>query len=95
MDFNDFFNKRVISKASVEEVRAREGAHRISFAYAHRDQPKRSSAPHVGKFSLPFRDTIGTIFQSDTGLELFQSNFGGCWGNVPRRVEIRSAGVAV
>ncbi len=54
---------------------------RISFAYTHTDQPKRRvDTDHVGSFSVPFRETIGAIFEQETGLQLFESRqYGNFW----------------
>lgn len=61
---------------------------RISFAYAHSGQPKRSSPPYIGAFSVPFFETIGQIFQSDTSYELFQSKqYAGYWRSIQSETE--------
>lgn len=67
-----------ITQADVELCRALE-PRRIGFAYTHCDQPKhtdRTDVSFVGSFSVPFQNTIRPIFESDTGLSLFPSQFG-------------------
>jgi hypothetical protein len=77
----------VINKEKIAEIRGREGAHRISFAYAHKNQPKRSPAPNAGAFSLPFGETILPIFGEDTGLELYLGNSQGYWRSIKSEAE--------
>lgn len=57
--------------------------HRIHFPTTHITALKRNAGGKwVGRFSLPFRDTVGPLFEADTGLDLFNSKFGGCWRSI-------------
>ncbi|CAA7616485.1 hypothetical protein MTBLM5_20109 [Magnetospirillum sp. LM-5] len=72
------FSPKVILKSDVEALWAIQ-PRRICFASTHRDQPKRSAPPHVGKFEVPFDNTVGRQFEADTGLTLRPSKFQGVW----------------
>ena len=76
----------------VEAVRGDGNPHRISFAYSHRDQPKRSSNGYVGRFSVPFDNTIKKIFQADTNLPLFANRIGGVgyWRSIQSEAEFQT-----
>lgn len=77
--FGGLFGPRQIDKSDVDRMR-QVSPRRISFAYAHKNQPKRSSGPgYVGSFTVPFSETIGEIFQTDTDFQLYVSNYGGYW----------------
>ncbi|MBF0562197.1 MAG: hypothetical protein HQL37_09285 [Alphaproteobacteria bacterium] len=75
---------KFITKEGVAAKRSLEGAHRISFAYTHKDQPKRSKCTkYVGNFSVPFKETVQRIFTADTRLSLFHnSNYGNFWRSI-------------
>jgi hypothetical protein len=74
-----------ITKVDVEYRRGFE-PRRIAFAYTHSDQPKRTDregVSYVGSFSVPFLESVGTIFTVDTGLRLFPSKVsGGFWHSI-------------
>jgi hypothetical protein len=83
MDWDQMFDEYPpISRAVVESTRIDGGVHRIYFLGTHAKQPKRSTGDYVGKFEIPFLNTIGPIFTHDTGLELFSSKFGGFWHSI-------------
>ncbi len=75
-----------MTREDVEAMRTMEGAHRISFATTHADQPKRTDrigVDYVGSFSVPFRETILPLFEADTKLHLFRSASGqGYWRSI-------------
>jgi len=57
---------------------------RISFAYTHKEQPKFDPGKgYVGSFSVPYYESIGRIFEEETGQELFTGrNFGNYWRSI-------------
>lgn len=67
----DLFGPKKISKKDVLRL-AEVEPRRISFAYTLTDQPKRKSGykGSVGTFSVPFRASVGDIFERDTDLHL-------------------------
>lgn len=81
--FEDYFGPSLpqqeeISAESVSAARV--GTRRICFATSHRNALKED------RFEIPFRDTIDPIFSKQTGLELRDSRFSGCW----RPIEVQS-----
>ncbi|MCG8503907.1 MAG: hypothetical protein MI755_04815 [Sphingomonadales bacterium] len=75
----DLFGPKKISKKDVLRL-AEVEPRRISFAYTRTDQPKRKSGykGSVGTFSVPFRASVGDIFERDTHLHLSdKGQFGG------------------
>ncbi|CAA6603799.1 conserved hypothetical protein [Rhodospirillaceae bacterium LM-1] len=61
-----------ITKERVEKLHALTPK-RISFAYANKEQPRRSSSPYIGIFTVSFVETIGLLFNAETGLDLYYS----------------------
>ncbi len=60
-------------------------ARRICFATVHVNQPKRGTKPgFAGTFNVPFRETIGNIFETECGLTLYPNpnEFGGFWRSI-------------
>lgn len=88
MDFSKLFGRAQITKSGVEAKR-NQPPHRICFATTHANQPKRSASGYVGAFNVPFFDTVGKIFEQDTGLELFESKgqYGGYWRSIQTEEE--------
>jgi hypothetical protein len=69
-----------ITKARVEQLKNAEGAHRISFATCHKDQPKRSDEPFIGTLNLPFSNKA---LEADLNLQLFRNpNYLGVWRSI-------------
>jgi hypothetical protein len=88
MSINSFFKVYPnISRDSVESIRRDRPPHRVSFARTHSDQPKRSTGGYIGKFELPFFETVGRLFCRDTNLELHRSKYGGWWRSIKDEME--------
>lgn len=84
------FGPKRITKADVEQARSA-SPRRISFAYAHSEQPKRlSNQGDVGRFAIPFGETIASIFTADTGIHLYDSKFGGLWRAIKTEAEFQA-----
>ena len=61
---------------------------RICFASTHKDALRRGDAPYIGKFVVPFAETIYPIFYAKTGIELFESKkFGNFWRSIKSEKE--------
>ncbi|MBF0356904.1 MAG: hypothetical protein HQL43_16885 [Alphaproteobacteria bacterium] len=80
-----------LTKERVEEKHAL-SPKRISFAYAHSGQPKRTAdgGDIIAKFSLPFSETVQKIFEADTGIRLDQSKYGGVWKPIKSEAELQA-----
>lgn len=57
---------------------------RVCFASYHKNSLKRvdSGGRWVGKFNIPFWETIGPIFEESTGISLSESQYGGYWFSI-------------
>ncbi|MFW5721229.1 MAG: hypothetical protein ACOCWW_02460 [Bacteroidota bacterium] len=68
-----------ISRELIKE-KHEESPRRIDFTTSHRNALKRETGEYVGKFSVPFAESIKPIFESETGLDLFLSQqYGNYW----------------
>lgn len=73
-----------ITQEGFETLRTDGRPRRVCFRTTHAGEPKRGKPPYVGTFNVPFFDTVGRIFEDDTGLELFQNRnfFGAYWRSI-------------
>ncbi len=78
-----------ITRDLVEQIAHDGNPKRIHFPTSHNKALKRNEgAAWVGKFSVPFPDTIGPMFREATGLELFPSkNASGLWRSIRDETE--------
>ncbi|WP_299391211.1 phosphoribosyltransferase [Pelagibius sp.] len=66
-----------ISRERFEQIRSDEIARRIHFPTTHSTALKRSEGEKwYGSFSVPFWESVGLVFEQQTGLELFRSKYG-------------------
>jgi hypothetical protein len=88
-DFCDQFPE--ILRDDVIAVRSDGERHRICFARTHHNQPKKgqTGGRNFGTFSLPFVNSAGRLFSSETGFDLLRSNFGGYWYPIKNDQEFR------
>ena len=77
-----------ITRENVEKILADGQPRRICFRTTHAHEPKRSQPPYVGTINVPFVETIGPVFKSDLGLELFPNqNRRGWWRSIKTQEE--------
>ena len=73
--------QRRITKETIDAIPSPK---RICFSSFHKNSLKKDTtgSKWIGKFTIPFSDTILPIFVSYTGITLFESRFGGHWVSV-------------
>ncbi|RME42016.1 MAG: phosphoribosyltransferase [Chloroflexi bacterium] len=82
-----------ISRQSVEEMLAK-SPRRICFASTHRNALRHDPGENwVGRFAVPFPNTVYPLFHADTGLELFENRrYGNWWRSIRTEEEYEKIG---
>jgi predicted amidophosphoribosyltransferase len=71
------FGSPQITKTDFLKMRADDNAHRICFQTTHRNALKPYKNKFKHRFEVPFFQSVGPLFQNQTEIELYRSNFGG------------------
>jgi hypothetical protein len=79
-NFNPLIQPKKITHELIKEI-AQISPRRICFSSCHKDALKKEKGSYLGKFSLPFKETIKSIFEYETKLTLFP-NFGRYWHSI-------------
>lgn len=85
----DRLRYQLITRERFESLRTDNRPRRICFQTIHADQPKPSKAPYAGTFNVPFFETVGRVFKSQLGLDLFENKKipGGFWRSLRNQDE--------
>lgn len=80
-----------ITRENLEACKTDNAPHRICFTTTHKSSLRRSENGFVGRFTLPFFENIGPIFEEACGLELFRSrnSLKGHWRSIKSEEEYR------
>ena len=80
----EMISQMKIDRETVENVKNDEIAHRIHFATSHSNSLRRKEGnSFIGRFKVPFSNTVAPFFKNVTGLSLYPNKrFGGLWHSI-------------